>query len=460
MNNLWAGRFKKELDAKVNTFNASIKIDKALYKEDILGSIAHAKMLAKENIIPKEDADKIVSTLSEILDEIESGKLSIDESFEDIHTFLEAELTKRAGDAGKKLHTARSRNDQVATDTRLFALCASESIIQKLCALIKTLAEIAQDHKNTIICGLTHLQKAQPVTLAQHLLAYAYMFMRDADRILDCKKRTSQCPLGSCALAGTTYPIDREFVAKELGFSGVVSNSMDGVSDRDFVLELMFDISLIMTHLSRLSEEIVLWCSWEYRYIELDDAYSTGSSIMPQKKNPDIAELIRAKTGRANGNLVALLTVLKALPLAYNKDLQEDKEALFDSVDTVENCLEIFADMLRTMTVNPQNMLLGADQGFVNATDCADYLTKKGVPFRDAYKTTGRIVAYCIDNNKTLNTMTLGEYKKFDELFERDIYDAVDLKNCVEKRVSQGGPSAASVEIQLKEIEEFLKKIG
>ncbi|HKL93744.1 MAG TPA: argininosuccinate lyase [Clostridia bacterium] len=456
MEKMWAGRFKKELSKSVNDFNSSIAVDCKMYAEDIAGSIAHAEMLCATSILPKSDVEKIVDGLAAILSDIQDGTLEIDKDAEDIHMFVEAELTRRIGDVGKKLHTARSRNDQVALDTKLYVKSQIDEIVALTKDLLATILKIAEEHKATIMCGYTHLQKAQPITFAEHILAYANMLSRDITRLYDCKTRMNLSPLGCCALAGTTYPIDRQMTAKSLGFDGVVANSLDGVSDRDYCIELASNIAILMMHLSRFSEEIVLWCSWEFKYIELDDAYATGSSIMPQKKNPDIAELVRGKTGRTYGNLIALLTIMKALPLAYNKDMQEDKEALFDSVDTAKQCLPIFTDMLSTMTVLKDNMAKGAEGGFINATDCADYLTKLGVPFRTAYKTTGNIVAYCIDNGKTLNSLTLAEYKTFDSLFEEGIYSAIDMKNCVERRNSEGAPSLKSVEKQIEQLKGIL----
>lgn len=459
MEKMWAGRFAKQLDEQANDFNSSIHIDSVMYKEDIEGSIAHATMLCAKGIIDKSDAETIISGLKGILIDIESGKLCFDENAEDIHMFIEKELTERCGEAGKKLHTARSRNDQVATDTKLYIKNKIKEIKTATVKLIETVVEIAEGNKDTIMTSYTHLQRAQPITFAQHLLAYAYMFMRDYGRLSDTYKRMDYSPLGSCALAGTTYPIDRKMTAELLGFSNVAANSLDAVSDRDYAIELASTIAVIMMHLSRLSEEIILWSSYEFKYIELDDAYSTGSSIMPQKKNPDIAELVRGKTGRAYGNLITLLTVMKALPLAYNKDMQEDKEALFDSVNTAINCLNVFTPMLATIKVNKTNMQKGAEDGFINATDCADYLVKKGLPFRTAYKIVGELVAYCIENKKTLNSLSIQEYKAKNELFEEDIYSAVDMQECVDRRTSEGAPSIQSVNAQIKLCKEFLESI-
>lgn len=442
---LWAGRFSKELDQRVNAFNSSIAFDQRLARVDIEGSIAHAQMLGTCGILSKSDAEKIVSGLKEILADLESGALRIDLEAEDIHMFVEAELTKRLGDVGKRLHTARSRNDQVALDLRLYLRGEIENIRQKLQNLCITLVHIAEQHVETIMPGYTHLQRAQPVTFAHHMLAYVQMFLRDVGRLEDAKKRMNFCPLGSGALAGTTYPIDRQQTAKALGFAAPMQNSLDGVSDRDYCVELASAISLIMMHLSRFSEEIVLWCSWEFRFIELDDAFSTGSSIMPQKKNPDIAELIRGKTARVYGDLQTLLTMLKGLPLAYNKDMQEDKEAIFDAVDTVKLCLETFLPMLQTMKVRRENMRKAAARGFLNATDCADYLVKKGMPFRDAYKISGTLVAACIEKDLTLEELPLVEYQKYSPLFQVDLYDAIALETCVQGRISEGGPAPAAV---------------
>lgn len=456
MAKLWEGRFGKETDAGVNSFNSSIFFDKTLIEEDIKGSIAHAEMLGATGIIAAEDAELIVNGLNGILADIKSGILVIDEKAEDVHTFVESVLTERIGAAGKKLHTARSRNDQVALDTRIYVKKKIVSVKNKILRLIKTLVKTAEENIGIIMPGYTHLQRAQPVAFSHYMLAYVNMFMRDKSRLEDCCKRADYLPLGSAALAGTSYPIDRFYVAEKLGFGHVCANSLDGVSDRDFVIEFIFCLSTVMMHLSRLSEEIILWNSSEFGFIELDDAFSTGSSIMPQKKNPDVAELARGKTGRVYGDLVAILTVMKGLPLAYNKDMQEDKEALFDAVDTVEICLPVVAGMIDTMTVRADNMEKAAQKGFINATDVADYLTKKGVPFRDAYKCSGALVAECIKQGKTLNELPLSEYKKFNNLFENDIYRETDIKNCAEKRTSYGGGSNQSVKIQISEIKPFL----
>lgn len=459
MDKLWAGRFQKKLEDAANDFNSSIAVDSRMYKEDILGSIAHVRMLGAQGIVTAQEAQALAGGLADILADIACGKLQIDPKAEDIHSFIEGELTARLGDTGKRLHTARSRNDQVAVDTRLYLKTQIDKLTAALKTLIATVCRIASQNKDTVMAGYTHLQMAQPVTFAAHLLAYAYMFLRDASRLKDCKARMDVSPLGCCALAGTTFPIDRGMTAKALGFSGVVKNSLDGVSDRDYCVELAAALSLIMMHLSRFSEEIILWSSWEFKYIELDDGYSTGSSIMPQKKNPDIAELVRGKTGRVYGNLVGLLTMLKGLPLAYNKDMQEDKEALFDSVDTALACLTLFTGMLDTMTVQKENMARAASKGFINATDCADYLVKKGLPFRTAYKITGGLIACCIEKKKALEELSLAELKEHCALFDADIYAALDLKNCVAGRTSEGGPSASSVEAQLADCEQELSKL-
>ncbi|MBO7156858.1 MAG: argininosuccinate lyase [Clostridia bacterium] len=454
--NLWSARFSKELDALVNEFNQSIKVDSLMYAHDVMGSLAHAEMLKNQGIITELDFKEIENGLNDILKDIESGALKIDMNAEDIHMFIEGELTKRYPEAGKKLHTARSRNDQVAVDARLYLRDKTEEVMDSVKNLVGAIYEVALQNVDTVMPGYTHLQRAQPVTFAHHLMAYASMFMRDYDRLIDCKKRMNYSPLGSCALAGTTYPIDRSFTATKLGFTAPMFNSMDGVSDRDFAVELCSTIALIMMHLSRFSEEVILWSSWEYKFIELDDGYSTGSSIMPQKKNPDIAELVRGKTGRAYGNLITLLTLLKGLPLAYNKDMQEDKEAVFDSVETVLKCLNVFAPMLKTMTVLKENMAKAAEKGFINATDCADYLAKKGMPFRSAYKITGQLVALCINKGLTMGELPLADYKEYSDLFESDIYEAIDMSTCLNKRTSEGGPSAVAVLKQLKIVESFL----
>lgn len=458
MAKLWTGRFSKEVDKSVNDFNSSVSVDGRLYREDITGSIAHANMLGATGIIAEEDAEKIVSGLQGILRDLENGDLTIDPDAEDIHTFVESTLTARIGDAGKKLHTARSRNDQVALDARMYVKTAIDELVNEVKTLAEILVEKADKSQEAIIPGYTHLQRAQPVAFSHYLLAYAQMLIRDIGRLKDAKKRADVLPLGSAALAGTSYPIDRNMVAKELGFAEVSANSLDGVSDRDFVIETVSAIATLMTHLSRMSEEIILWSSSEFKFVELDDAFSTGSSIMPQKKNPDVAELVRGKTGRVYGDLMAILTVMKGLPLAYNKDMQEDKEILFDAVDTAKACLPVFGGMVKTMTILPKNMEKAAKEGFINATDVADYLTKKGVPFRDAYKCAGALVKECIKQGKTLDELPLTTYKTFHELFEEDIYQEIDIKACAEKRTSYGGGSPASVKTQLEEWKKRLEE--
>ncbi len=459
MDKMWAGRFSKALDKQADDFNSSIHFDSRMYKQDIIGSIVHAKMLGDKNIITADEKEQIIKGLGGILEDLESGELSIDFDAEDIHMFIESELTKRIGDAGKKLHTARSRNDQVALDIRLYMLEQCEEIGGLLKELLTAIRDLASEHKYDIMPGYTHLQRAQPITFAHHILAYAMMFTRDFERIGDAVKRMlASCPIGSCALAGTTYNTDREWEAMRLGFTGISLNSIDGVSDRDFCVELLDCFAIIMMHLSRFSEEIILWSSWEFKFIELDDSYTTGSSIMPQKKNPDMAELVRGKTGRVYGDLMALLTTLKGIPLAYNKDMQEDKEAIFDAVDTVKQCLSVFTPMLATMRVLPDNMLAAAGKGFINATDLADYLVKKGMPFRTAYKKVGEIVAYCIENGLILETVPMDKYKEFDNSFDADLYNEISLKTCVEKRISAGGTGEKSVDTQINYITEFLKK--
>lgn len=449
MPQLWKGRFKKELAKETNDFNSSISFDSRMFEEDINGSIAHATMLGATGIIDKSESEKIVEGLSQILDDIKSGTLQIDMEAEDIHTFVEGELTARLGQTGKRLHTARSRNDQVALDIRLTLKKEIDEISDKLKALVCVLCNKAEENKETIMPGYTHLQRAQPITFGHHLMAYAQMLLRDIDRLKDVKRRMNVLPLGSGALAGTTYPLDRNMVADLLGFDSVSLNSLDGVSDRDFCIELAGALSLVMVHLSRFSEEIIMWCSWEFKFIELDDAFSTGSSIMPQKKNPDIAELVRGKSGRVFGDLTTLLTVMKGIALAYNKDMQEDKEAVFDAVDTVKMCLNAFTPMIDTMTVLKDNMRLAAAKGFINATDCADYLVGKGLPFRDAYKCTGELVALCIDRGLTLETLPLEEYKAVCDLFDEQVYSAINLEKCVADRLVVGGPSVESVEKQI-----------
>ncbi len=460
MENQWAARFSKTLSKDTNDFNSSIDIDGAMFREDIEGSIAHAKMLGLQGIITLEDSEKIVEGLVSILDDLISGKLAIDPNAEDIHMFVETVLTNRLGEAGKRLHTARSRNDQVALDVRLYSRKKVKEVIKELQCLLNTFVDLSTKHISSIMPCYTHLQRAQPTTLGHYFMAYANMFVRDIERLKDCYKRLNVSPLGSCALAGTTYPIDRFAVAKYLNMGGVTANSMDGVSDRDFAIEAANDIALIMMHLSRISEEIILWCSTEFKFVELDDAYSTGSSIMPQKKNPDIAELVRGKTGRAYGNLFALLTVMKSLPLAYNKDMQEDKVSLFDSFNTVLQCLPIFNKMLSTAKFNVTIMEKAAEKGFMNATDCADYLTKKGMPFRSAYKIAGKLVAYCIENDKTLNELSLSELNSFSEVFTNDVFSAISLQNCVSSRTSFGSVSEDCVKEQIALIKDYLAQGG
>ena len=454
MEKMWAGRFAKALDSKANDFNSSIRFDHKMYRQDIIGSIAHANMLAKQGIITADDCEKIVNGLEEILTDIENGALAFDMESEDIHMFVEAELTKRIGDAGKRLHTARSRNDQVALDIRMYLRDRSQEIVELLKQLVGVITDKAEENKAVILPGYTHLQRAQPITFGHHLMAYSMMFLRDISRVYDALERMNYSPIGSCALAGTTYNTDRQYEA----FKGITLNSIDGVSDRDFCLELMSAYSIIMMHLSRFSEEIILWSSWEFGYVELDDAYTTGSSIMPQKKNSDMAELVRGKTGRVYGNLLALLTTLKGLPLAYNKDMQEDKEAIFDSIETVQMCLEIFAPMIKTMHVNTQNMYKAAQSGYINATDLADYLTKKGMAFRTAYKIVGEIVAECISKNCVLDELPLDAYKAHSDMFENDLYDEIALETCINKRISEGGTSIGSVEAQIKYARKALKE--
>lgn len=449
MAKMWAGRFKKEVDEKVNDFNSSISFDARMYRQDIQGSIAHATMLGATGIIAATEADSLVKGLKGILADLDAGQLEFDPTAEDIHMFVEAELTKRLGDTGKRLHTARSRNDQVALDFKMYLKDEAAEIKSITAELVRSLYTLAEQHLDTILPGYTHLQRAQPVTFAHHLMAYVQMFLRDIDRLNDCCKRLDLMPLGSCALAATTYPIDRQMVSDLLGFSAPTQNSLDGVSDRDYAIELTSVLATLMMHLSRLSEEIIQWCSWEFKFIELDDAYATGSSIMPQKKNPDITELVRGKTGRVVGDLVTLLSMMKGLPLAYNKDMQEDKEATFDAIDTAKLCITTMTPMLQTMRVLKDNMRKAAAKGFINATDCADYLVKKGLPFRDAYKITGKLVAICIDQDKTLETLELATYKQVCETFEEDIYQAIDLLTCVNGRDTLGGPSAKSVTAQI-----------
>ena len=449
---LWAGRFQKETDTLVNDFNSSIQFDARLYQQDIKGSIAHAHMLGKQGIIEEHEVEQIVSGLQAILEDIEGGKVEFSVDNEDIHMNIETLLTQRVGEAGKRLHTARSRNDQVAVDTRLYVKEEIPNIISMILDLEEVLVEKAKEHTDTVMPGYTHLQRAQPTTFAHYMMAYANMFKRDVTRLEDCLERLDECPLGAGALATTTYPIDRFQTAQELGFKKPTDNSMDSVSDRDYAIELLSDLSILMMHLSRFSEEIIMWCSWEFKFVDLDDAYSTGSSIMPQKKNPDVAELVRGKTGRVYGSLITLLTMMKGLPLAYNKDMQEDKEALFDAMDTVKVCLPVFAAMVNTLTVRRHNMERAAAGGFITATDCADYLVKKGMPFREAYMIVGRLVNMCIKSGETLDTLPLKDFRSISNLFDADVYQALELKTCVNGRTVYGGPAADSVKQQIANI--------
>ncbi|MBE6616771.1 MAG: argininosuccinate lyase [Ruminococcaceae bacterium] len=457
MAKMWDARFSKVENKRVNDFNSSISFDSRMFREDIEGSIAHATMLGKKGIISADDSEKIVTALRQIRSDIEDGTLPIDPEAEDIHMFVEEVLTKRIGDAGKRLHTARSRNDQVALDIRLYLKKEIGEIRELVLNLLSVIAKTAEENKDAVMPGYTHLQRAQPVTFGHYMLAYAQMFIRDDLRLKQTLERTAISPLGSGALASTTYPIDRQMVAELLGLDGVTENSMDGVSDRDFLLELAFDLSVIMMHLSRFSEEIILWCSSEFSFIDLDDAFSTGSSIMPQKKNPDIAELVRGKTGRVYGDLTTVLTMMKGIPLAYNKDMQEDKEAIFDAIDNAKLCLELFASMLDTLTVKRDNLRKSASGGFINATDCADYLVGKGLPFRDAYRVSGRLVAYCIENKTDIESLDLDTYRQFSPLFDEGVYDAVNLDNCVNRRTVYGGPSIESVERQIGIVKSYIQ---
>ncbi|MCI7727179.1 MAG: argininosuccinate lyase [Clostridiales bacterium] len=456
MAKMWAGRTSGATDSIADDFNSSIRFDCRMYRQDITGSMAHAAMLGAQGIIAQKEADQLIDGLQEILTDLDSGALEFDMSCEDIHMFVEQVLTQRLGDVGKKLHTARSRNDQVALDLRMYL----REEIDEISALVKSVLEAvvlqAEANKEVILPGYTHLQRAQPILFSHHLMAYAMMMLRDLGRLADCRKRMNVSPIGSCALAGTTYDTDRRFEAEKLGFDGIALNSIDGVSDRDFCVELMSALSTLMMHLSRFSEEIILWASWEFKFVELSDAYTTGSSIMPQKKNPDMAELVRGKTGRVYGDLMAMLTTLKGLPLAYNKDMQEDKEAVFDAVDTVKMCLKVFAPMLATMTTRPDNMKKAAQGGFINATDLADYLVKKGMPFRSAYKISGQLVAKCIAEGCVLETLPLETYKQYSDLFDEDLYQDIDLLTCVQKRISEGGTSVQSVEAQIAYVKEQL----
>ena len=449
MAKMWAGRTDGKTEKIADDFNSSIHFDSRMYRQDITGSMAHAAMLASRNIISQADADTLIAGLEQILADLDSGVLAIDMECEDIHMFVEQVLTARLGDVGKKLHTARSRNDQVALDIRMYLREQVDQIVSLTQSLIAAVTDKAETYKDAIMPGYTHLQRAQPITFGHHLMAYAMMLLRDIQRLQDCRKRMNVSPIGCCALAGTTYDTDRHFEAERLGFDGICMNSLDGVSDRDFCVEMMSDIAILMMHLSRFSEEIILWSSWEFKFVELSDAYTTGSSIMPQKKNPDMAELVRGKTGRVYGDLMALLTTLKGLPLAYNKDMQEDKEAIFDACDTVIMCLQVFTGMITTLSANTANMKQAAQKGFINATDLADYLVKKDLPFRSAYKISGQLVALCIQQNSVLEELPLEVYKSFSPLFEEDLYEAIDLMTCVQKRISEGGTSVASVEKQI-----------
>ena len=453
---LWAGRFQKETDTLVNNFNSSINFDARLYKQDIAGSIAHATMLGKQGIIEQAEADKIISGLKAILADIEAGEVEFTMDNEDIHMNIEAILTQRIGDTGKRLHTSRSRNDQVAVDFRLYVKEEIPTIINQVLDLEQVLIQKAEENLSTVMPGYTHLQRAQPTTFAHYRMAYANMFRRDVTRLEDCLERLDECPLGAGALATSTYPVDRQMTAKLLGFAKPTENSMDSVSDRDYAIEFLSACSILMMHLSRFAEEIILWCSWEFKYADLDDAYSTGSSIMPQKKNPDVAELVRGKTGRVYGDLMTLLTVMKALPLAYNKDMQEDKEPVFDAIDTVEMCLPVFGAMLQTLTIRPKNMAKAAAGGFINATDCADYLVKKGMPFREAYMIVGRLVNMCSRSGENLETLTLRDFRAISDLFDSDVYEALELKHCVHERKVYGGPSKDDVTRQIQYIKDFV----
>ncbi len=453
---LWAGRFQKETDTLVNNFNSSINFDARLYKQDIAGSIAHATMLGKQGIIEQAEADKIISGLKAILADIEAGEVEFTMDNEDIHMNIEAILTQRIGDTGKRLHTSRSRNDQVAVDFRLYVKEEIPTIINQVLDLEQVLIQKAEENLSTVMPGYTHLHRAQPTTFAHYMMAYANMFRRDVTRLEDCLERLDECPLGAGALATSTYPVDRQMTAKLLGFAKPTENSMDSVSDRDYAIEFLSACSILMMHLSRFAEEIILWCSWEFKYADLDDAYSTGSSIMPQKKNPDVAELVRGKTGRVYGDLMTLLTVMKALPLAYNKDMQEDKEPVFDAIDTVEMCLPVFGAMLQTLTIRPKNMAKAAAGGFINATDCADYLVKKGMPFREAYMIVGRLVNMCIRSGENLETLTLRDFRAISDLFDSDVYEALELKHCVHERKVYGGPSKDDVTRQIQYIKDFV----
>ncbi len=456
MAKMWAGVTDGNTAQIADDFNSSIRFDSRMYQQDITGSMAHAAMLGAQGIITDAEAAQLIDGLQGILDDLNSGALAVDMTCEDIHMFVEQVLTQRLGDVGKKLHTARSRNDQVALDLRLYLSEENHTIADYVRQLIAAVTDKAEQYKDTIMPGYTHLQRAQPITFGHHLMAYAMMLLRDLQRLADCDRRTRVSPIGCCALAGTTYNTDRHFEAKQLGMDEIMRNSLDGVSDRDFCLELMSALSILMMHLSRFSEEIILWSSWEFKFVQLSDAYTTGSSIMPQKKNPDMAELVRGKTGRVYGDLMALLTTLKGLPLAYNKDMQEDKEAVFDAVDTVKMCLQVFTGMIETLTAIPENMKAAAQKGFINATDLADWLVKNGLPFRSAYKIAGQLVARCMAENTVLENLPLSVYQEYSDLFTEDVYNAIDLTVCVEKRISEGGTSIASVEAQIAYVKEQL----
>ena len=447
MAKMWAGRTDGQTDRLADDFNSSIGFDCRMYRQDITGSMAHAAMLGATGILPKADADTLIDGLQTILDDLGSGKLQFDPACEDIHMFVEQVLTERLGDVGKKLHTARSRNDQVALDLRMYLREQCDAISAQVKTLIEALVDRAAEYKSAIMPGYTHLQRAQPITFGHHLMAYAMMLLRDRSRLSDCRKRMNRSPIGCCALAGTTYPIDRAMEAAQLGFDGICMNSLDGVSDRDFCAEFLSAVSILMMHLSRLSEELILWTSWEFGFVELSDAYTTGSSIMPQKKNSDMAELIRGKTGRVYGDLVGLLTMLKGLPMAYNKDMQEDKEGVFDACDTVSMCLPVMTGMIETMTAKPEAMKKAAQRGFINATDLADYLVRKGLPFRSAYKISGAIVGDCVKSGAVLEELPLETYQQYSDLFDSDVYEAIDLTACVEKRTSVGGPAKVQEQI-------------
>ena len=447
MAKMWAGRTDGQTDRLADDFNSSIGFDCRMYRQDITGSMAHAAMLGATGILPKADADTLIDGLQTILDDLGSGKLQFDPACEDIHMFVEQVLTERLGDVGKKLHTARSRNDQVALDLRMYLREQCDAISAQVKTLIEALVDRAAEYKSAIMPGYTHLQRAQPITFGHHLMAYAMMLLRDRSRLADCRKRMNRSPIGCCALAGTTYPTDRAMEAAQLGFDGICMNSLDGVSDRDFCAEFLSTLSILMMHLSRLSEELILWTSWEFGFVELSDAYTTGSSIMPQKKNSDMAELIRGKTGRVYGDLVGLLTMLKGLPMAYNKDMQEDKEGVFDACDTVSMCLPVMTGMIETMTAKPEAMKKAAQRGFINATDLADYLVRKGLPFRSAYKISGAIVGDCVKSGAVLEELPLETYQQYSDLFDSDVYEAIDLTACVEKRTSAGGPAKVQEQI-------------